>query len=128
MSASSELGLLPRPPSFSSWEENKVHHPSPLSIPPCPKHETFPLKITNWETYLYQKSQVGSPEQKVLGQESGSKVSPAPTAGWSGTCRLRLGFPPVMSERAAASSSCGQNGGNRESPAPSSDEHVVHTP
>lgn len=37
---------------------------------------------------------MGSPEQKVLGQESGSKVSPAPTAGWSGTCRLRLGFPP----------------------------------
>ena len=87
MSASSELGLLPRSP-FSSWVENKVHHPSPLSIPPCPKHETFPMKITNREMYLYHKARVGSPEQKMLGQETRSRVSPASTAGWSGTCRL----------------------------------------
>lgn len=97
--------------------------PSPLSptnpsLPQtCPA--TFPMKLANWKKYLFHMARVGSPEQKVLGQESRSNrwvagklwVRFLPSSG--------LGFPPGMGKRVVASSTCRQDWGTRQSPAPS---------
>ena len=112
---------------------SKVHHPSSLPIPPCPKHETFPMKITYWETYLYHEARVGSPEQKVLGQGSGPRLSPAPTAGWSGTfwCVSSqgsdLGFR-LWWVRGQLPLRLQAELGQQGEPSPSSVEHVAHAP